>query len=99
MPEVDPAAINAAQWGEIGTWMHWLWAYFFCIVILALNFLTAHAVIPSLVSSGHLPQKFLKMRLPLYLGTVAFLGLAMLFLTWTVNNSRLLENVYNRFFI
>ena len=99
MPEADPAAINAVQWGEIGEWMHWFWAYFFTIVTLSFTFLTAHAIIPSLVASGHLPETYLKARQPLYVGVVVLLGLAMLFLTWTVNNSHLLENVYNRWFI
>ena len=99
MPETDPVAVNAAHWSEIGDWLHWLWAYFFCIVIVAFTFLTAHSIIPSLVSSGHIPENALKLRRPIYLGVAIFLGLAMLFLTWTVNNSYLLENVYNRFWI
>ena len=99
MPEADPAAVTASDWSEIGNWLHWLWAYSFCIVILAFGFLTAHAVIPSLVSTGHLPKRLLELRRPIYLGVAIFLGLAMLFLTWTVVNSLLLENVYNRFWI
>ena len=99
MPEVDPAAVNADSWSQIGDWLHWLWAYFFCIVILAFTFLTAHAIIPSLVSSGHLPRTYLKLRRPMYTGVIIFIGLAMLFLTWTVTNSHLLEDVYNRFWI
>ena len=98
-PEVDPVAINSSAWSDLGTWFHWFWAYFFTIVILAGTFLTAHAIIPSLVSSGHMPKKFLKLRPPLYLGVVVFLGLAMFFLTWTVNNSQLLKDLYNRFWI
>ena len=99
MPEVDPVAVNAELWSDIGNWLHWLWAYFFCIVILAFTFLTAHAIIPSLVSSGHLPERFMQLRRPLYLGVAIFGGLAMLFLTWTVGNSHLLEDLYNRFWI
>lgn len=99
MPEGDPASITAFDWSEIGNWMHWLWAYLFTIVTLAFTFLIAHAIIPSLVSSGHLPGKFLKLRIPLYTGVVLFGGLATLFMTWTVRNTHLLEDVYNRFWI
>ena len=99
MPEVDPAAVNADLWSDIGNWLHWFWAYFFCIVIIAFSFLTTHAIIPSLVSSGQLPAKFLKLRLPIYIWVLAFIGLAMLFLTWTVNNTYLLEDLYSRFLI
>ena len=99
MPEADPTPITALDWGEIGTWMHWLWAYFFTIVALAFTFLTAHAIIPSLVSSGHLPKDFLKLRRPMYGAVVLLVGLAALFMTWTVDNSRVIENFYNRFWI
>ncbi len=99
MPEADPAAINASSWSDIGNWLHWLWAYFFCIVIIAFTFITAHAVIPSLVSSGQLPEQFMKLRRPMYAAVVVMIALAMLFLTWTVGNSKLLEIVYNRFWI
>jgi hypothetical protein len=99
MPEVDPVAVNAQHWQAIGDWLHWLWAYFFVIVILSFTFLTSHAVIPSLVASRHLPPVFLNLRKPLYLGAAAFVGLAVLFMVWTVDNSHLLEAVYNRFWI
>ena len=99
MPEVDPGAVGAENWADIGDWLHWLWAYFFAIVILALTFLTAHAIIPSLVASGHLPDQFNKLRQPMYLGVATFIGLAILFMVWTVDNSHLLEKVYNRFWI
>ncbi|MCE2462375.1 MAG: hypothetical protein J4F46_00440 [Dehalococcoidia bacterium] len=99
MPEADPAAIDAILWSEIGDWLHWLWADFFVIVILAFTFLTTHAIIPSLVASGHLPERFMQLRRPMYAGVAVLIALAMLFLTWTVNNSYLLENLYNRLWI
>ena len=99
MPEVDPEIVDAAKWSLIGDWLHWLWAYFFVIVLLAFTFLTAHAVIPSLVSSGHLPGQFTKLRGPMYLGVAVFAALAVLFMVLTVGNSLLLENLYNRFWI
>ena len=99
MPETDPAAVSAVQWSEIGDWMHWLWAYLFCIVIIAFTFLGAHAIIPSLVSSGHLSKDFLKFRRPMYMGVVVFIGLAVLFMVWTVDNSRVLDDIYNRYWI
>ena len=99
MPEVDPTAVGAGSWSEIGDWLHWLWAYFFAIVLLAFTFLTAHAVIPSLVESGHIPTKFLSLRKPMYLSVAVFAGLATLFMVWTVQNSLLLEDIYDRFWI
>ena len=99
MPEVDPAIVDAGHWSDIGNWLHWLWAYFFCIVLIAFTFVTAHAVIPSLVSSGHLPSKFLMLRRPMYLGVIGLICLAVFFMVLTVRNTQLLEAVYNRFWI
>jgi hypothetical protein len=99
MPEVDPASITAADWSNVGDWLHWLWAYFFAIVILAFTFLTAHALIPSLIASGHLPREANMLRPPIYFGAIVIAGLATLFMVWTVDNSHLLEQVYNRFWI
>jgi hypothetical protein len=95
----DPGSITAADWLEVGKWLTRLWVYFFCIVAFAFTFLTAHAIIPSLVSSGHLPGQFMKLRGPMYLTVLIFAGLAALFMVWTVDHSLLLEDVYNRFWI
>jgi hypothetical protein len=54
---MDPGSVNAADWLEIGKWLTRLWVYFFCIVGFAFTFLGAHSIIPSLVSTGHLPEK------------------------------------------
>ena len=35
----------------------------------------------------------------MYAGVLVLVAVAMLFLTWTVNNSYLLEDLYNRFWI
>ena len=98
-PVVDPQAVDAAMWAAIGHWMHWLWAYLFCVVILAFSFLTAHAIIPSLVATGHLPRKFLKLRSPMYLFAAVFFGLAVFFMVWTVENTRVIDGLYNRYWI
>lgn len=99
MPIVDPAQVDARMWSDIGNWLHWLWAYFFCIVIIAFTFLTAHALIPSLVESRQLPKSFMGMRVPLYLVTLVLTGLAVLFMFWTLGNTRLLDDIFNRYWI
>ena len=99
MPIVDPAQVDARLWSDIGNWLHWLWAYFFCVVAIAFTFLTAHALIPSLVESSHLPKSFMMLRRPLYLGTAILVGLAVLFMIWTVGNTRLLDDIYYRYWI
>ena len=96
----DPGAVTASDWLEIGKWMTRLWLYFFFIVGFALTFLTAHAVIPSLVSTGQIPsEKAQKLSPPLYIGAALILAVAMVFLSLTVNKSYLLEQFYDRFWI
>ncbi len=97
MPEVDPAAINTNAWSDITTWQVFLALYLISIVIVAFSFLTAHALIPSLVSSGHLPKQLLKLRPPMYFGAVVFIGVAVVLMAITVQNTLLLEDLYNRF--
>ena len=52
----DPIAIGSLEWREIGTLLHNLWFYLCLIVSFAVTMLTAHAIIPSLISTGHLPK-------------------------------------------
>lgn len=99
MPEVDPVSINTGLWSDITTWQVFLGLYLVFIVATAFTFLTAHAIIPSLVSSGHLPRMFLKLRPPMYLGVAVFIAGAVVMMVVTVNNTLLLEDLYNRFWI
>ena len=39
------------------------------------------------------------LRLPIYGGSIVMVALAVLFMVWTVGNTYLLEQVYNRFWI
>ena len=95
----DPGSITAADWLQIGKWLTRLWVYFFCVVAFSFTFLSAHAIIPSLVSSGHLPKAVSKLRPHMYFTAVVFLGLAGLFMALTVDKSYLLEEFWDRFWI
>lgn len=99
MPEVDPVAIDAGLWSDITTWQVFLALYLICIVATAFTFLTAHALIPSLVHSGHIPRGLLKLRAPMYLGVLMFIAAAVVMMVVTVSNTMLLEDLYNRFWI
>lgn len=68
---MDPEALNHTDWRNTSILLRYLWF----IVIFAFGFSThmvlAHAIIPSLVNSGHLPptieNKLKKIRTPFYL--------------------------------
>ncbi len=95
----DPLSISADSWNEIGKWLQALWLYFLLILVFAFSFLVAHAVIPSLVSTGHLPQRYMKMRRLAYaVALVAFVG-AMVFLSYAAILTQLLGDIYDRWWI
>ena len=96
----DPDAINAVDWLEIGKWLTRIWLYFFCVVGFSFTFLTAHALIPSLVSTGHIPKELGdRLRPPMYATATLILAGVGFFLALTVIKSHHIENIYDRFWI
>ena len=63
----DPAPIDAATWSDIQQWLLIMGIYLVFIIIFGFSILVGLAIIPSLVSTGHLPAKVLKLR-PLVIG-------------------------------
>ena len=79
----DPASITTPIWSDINQWLLYMGIYLIFIVTFAFSLLTALAIIPSLVSTGHLPAKVLKLRPPMIASSIvaliaagSFLGLA-----------------------
>jgi len=95
----DPAFITSVTWAEIGKWLHALWSFFFLTIVFGFSMLIGHAFIPSLVSTGHLPQHMLKMRRTFTAVAILALVAAMVFLSIAVARTALLENVYDRWWI
>jgi hypothetical protein len=61
----DPRALTSVEWNNIHMFLQWLWIYFPLVVTFGLTLLTAHAIIPSMVNSGQLPESTQKLRVPL----------------------------------
>ncbi len=95
----DPTAIGSYEWSEIGQLLNNLWFYLASVVTLALTLLVAHAVIPSLVSTGHLTQSANLLRFSLTIAALGVLGLALTILAYTVNLARIIELFYDRYWI
>jgi hypothetical protein len=96
----DPDAMNSVDWLEIGKWLTRIWVYFFCIVGFAFTLLTAHALIPSLVSTGHIPKELAdRVRPPMYATAVVLLAAIGFFLALTVGKAHHIENFYDRWWI
>lgn len=59
---MDPIALTPEQWAQIKALLHILWLLPFFAAGLALLLMLAWAVIPSLVSTRHLPSETLRVR-------------------------------------
>ena len=70
----DPEPITMSQWADIQDWLLYTGIYLVFIVTFAFSMLTAYAIIPSLVATGHLPAQILKLRSPV----VGFAALALI---------------------
>ncbi len=96
----DPGAITAFDWLQIGKWLTRIWIYFFLVVGFAATFLTAHAIIPSMISSGHVPEALgAKLRRPMYATAAVMLAGMGLFLAFTVDQTHIIERFWDRWFI
>ena len=51
---MDPQYITGETWSEIGSWLKFLWLFLLFSVGFGFNFLMAHAIIPSLIVTGHI---------------------------------------------
>ena len=96
---MDPGYINSSDWGAIGGFLTFLWVMFFSAVGFGFNFLMAHAIIPSLIGSGHLPERVGKARPLFYGGAVMALGLVAFALSRLVAEAGLIEDFWPRFWI
>ncbi len=79
--------------------LQWFWIFFPIVVTFAITLLTAHALIPSLVITGHLPESTQKLRVPLTGFAVILFGGGVVILVLVVNASLDVRNVWDRFLI
>ena len=61
----DPKALTTANWQDISAWLTFFWIYVPVVFTFAVTLLTAHAIIPSLIRTGHIPQGTNKLRIPM----------------------------------
>ena len=68
---MDPQPLSEAQWAQVNTVLKFLWLALGFALIAGPMLLTAHAIIPSAVSTKTIAEKWNRFRAPLY-----FVGLA-----------------------
>ncbi|MCH7712868.1 MAG: hypothetical protein IIC99_04500 [Chloroflexi bacterium] len=92
----DPKALTAIDWQNIHLLLQWLWIYLPLIVTGSVTLVTAHAVIPSLVITGHLPPPALRLRVPLTAFAVVVLAVAAVVIGLALNQATTVENFWDR---
>ncbi|MCH8101814.1 MAG: hypothetical protein IIB28_01505 [Chloroflexi bacterium] len=69
--------LTADQWGDGGNALKLLWLSLPFVLIASGSFITAHAIIPSAIATGTLPQRLSKLRPVFYaLGFIAVAAVA-----------------------
>ena len=79
--------------------LQWFWIYFPIVVTFALTLLTAHAIIPSLVNTGQLPESAQRLRPPLTVFAVLLFSAGVVILVLGINATLDVREIYNRFLI
>lgn len=95
----DPVAIGSAEWSEIGKLLQNLWLYLVLIATFGIVMLTAHAVIPSLISTRQVPQSANLLRFSLTVAGLGILVIAIILLIFTIEVARVIEIFYDRHWI
>ena len=96
---MDPEFITSADWEQIGNLLHFYWFVLLFAIGFGFNFLMAHAIIPSLIGTGHLPEGLGKSRRFFYMGALVSLGLVLFFLLRIVQEAHILKSVWERWWI
>lgn len=96
---MDPKALTSTDWNNIHLFLQWFWIYFPLVVAFAVTMLTAHALIPSAVSTGHLPQGIAKLKWPLTGLALIIAVIAIIILVLGINQTLDVRNFWNRLLI
>ena len=96
---MDPKALTSTDWHNIHLFLQWFWIYFPLVVVFAITMLTAHAFIPSAVSTGHLPPTIARLRWPLTAFALLVAVAAIIILILGINQTLDVRNFWNRLLI
>ena len=64
---MEPVTLTTLIWADIGKFLSNMWFFVLLVIIFAASMLIGHNAIPSLVSSGNVPDSLQKLRLPIYI--------------------------------
>ena len=95
----DPKALTSVEWENIHFFLQWFWIYLPIVITFAITMLTAHAIIPSLVNTGQLPESTQRLRLPLTAFAALVFVAGVVILVFGINATLDVRQVYDRFLI
>ena len=94
---MDPNFVTRQDWADIGEFLLALLFVPGLMIVFAFSMLMAHALIPSLVKSGHLPEELNKVRRVLYpVAFAALLGVISYIVFVAINAESSFGSVYSR---
>ena len=96
---MDPKALTSTDWHNIHLFLQWFWIYFPLITTFAITVLTAYALIPSAVATGHLPAGASKLKLPLTVFALLILAGAIIILILGISQTLDVRNFWSRLLI
>ena len=94
-----PKALTSANLHDIHVWLTYFWTYLPLVVAFAVTMLTAHAVIPSLIATGHLPASASRWRMPLSGFAFLVLVAAVVILALGISQTLIIEKFWDRYLI
>jgi len=95
----DPKALTGADWHNIHMFLQWFWIYLPIVLTFGITMLIAHALIPSLIITGQLPESAHKARLPLTgIAAIAFAA-GVVILSLAINAQLDVQNIWPRVFV
>ena len=100
---MDPNAPNHVDWRATSHLLRWLWLIMIFAAGFATHLVLAHAIIPSLLATGHIPdglrEKVRKARGPLYITAIIILGTIAFWFAKATDGAHEMRNFWDRFWM
>ncbi len=103
LAQLDPSHLTFDDWKTTSEILHFLWYNLFTVIIFASLLLFAHAVVPSAIASGHVPEglrePLRKARFPLYVVAVLLIFLVAFWFSRASHFAYDLKSIFDRWWI
>lgn len=99
MTEIDPQPLTSADWDQIQTTLVYLWLLWLSVIGMALFLLVAHAIIPSLATTGHVGPRVERIRPIFYVAAAITTTIAIFAFIGFLTESDVLRTIYTKVWI